>query len=376
MRFVTTLRSGIFGTLGLGAYLGLAVAVSVAGTWAFVGVGLAIVALLFGERLWVGTRRLTQLANGTSWRAIVARVSVVAKVSFGITAATTASLAAGAYLNPAAPLPIAGLVLVTATVVAVTRVRIPVVLHRILAVFVFGVLVVVTMSSLAINGASAPMSAGSDAWSATPADLVSAGVNNVWGVPAVAAIVAASSYRLKGRGGKWTLIPVLIFTGLLMVALRQLTTYRLALSQTPLLTVMDSADGTYARDVVVVGAVVTLWLAAYSVINGIGSQFCQLLGIHKAPGRIIVGLAALLLAIPRPDAAQTLWAAAVAIVLFIAAGLVATADFPFATVAATCAVIWLALIGAGASYGTEIVVIATAIVVSVGLGLVRRSAIR
>lgn len=260
LRTVDVVAAGTLSTVGAGLFLGLAPGASLAGAW--LPAALALAAVLAG--LSTVERKETVVA----WRIRVAAMADGAGVLGRVAAGAALGGAVGVYVSPL----VAPLMVIGVTAFTVTGIRLPVVVTRVAALMVLGVLTVVAVSCFAIAPETTP-SAATD-----PAGvLAAAGVLFVGFVgpevprrraPVVLGVVLAVSLAVA------------------VGALRQLGAPRLALSPAPLRDALAAADATPLTGLLTAGVLVA---CAFALTGALGRVKTMLAPPHAVPGTAIAG---------------------------------------------------------------------------------------
>lgn len=264
LRTVDVVAAGTLSTVGAGLFLGLAPGASLAGAW--LPVALVLAAVLAGLST---VEHKESRETVVAWRIRVAAVADGVGLLGRVAAGAALGGAVGVYVSPlVAPLFVMGV-----TAFTVTGFRLPVVVTRVAAVVVLGVLAVVAVASFAI----AP-----EVSAAAPA-------------PDPAGVIAAAGVLFVGFvGPEAPRRRALVVLGVVLVvslavavgALRQLGAPRLALSPAPLRDALAAADATPLTGLLTVGVVVA---CAFALLGSLGRVKTLLATRHAVPGTAVAG---------------------------------------------------------------------------------------
>ncbi len=260
LRTVDVVAAGTLSTVGAGLFVGLAPGASLAGAW--LPVALVLAAVLAG------------LSTVEHKESVVARRIRAAAVADGagllgrVAAGAALGGAVGVYVSPlVAPLFVMGV-----TAFTVTGFRLPVVVTRVAAVVVLGVLAVVAVACFAIAPEASP-----------------SGTTDPAGVIAAAGVLFVGFVGPEGsRRRALVVLGVVLVVSLAVAvaALRQLGAPRLALSPAPLRDVLAAADATPLTGLLTVGVVVA---CAFALAGSLGRVKTLLATRHAMPGTAVAG---------------------------------------------------------------------------------------
>jgi len=263
LRTVDVVAAGTLSTVGAGLFVGLAPGASLAGAW--LPAALVLAAVLAGLST-VEHQETREVLAG--WRIRAAAVADGAGLLGRVAAGAALGGAVGVYVSPlVAPLFVMGV-----TAFTVTGFRLPVVVTRVAAVVVLGVLAVVAVACFAI----AP--------EATPS-----GTTDPAGVIAAAGVLFVGFVGPEGpRRRALVVLGVVLVVSLAVAvaALRQLGAPRLALSPAPLRDVLAAADATPLTGLLTVGVVVA---CAFALAGSLGRVKTLLAARHAVPGTAVAG---------------------------------------------------------------------------------------
>lgn len=262
LRTVDVVAAGMLSTVGAGLFLGLAPGASLAGAW--LPAALVLAAVL------AGLSTVERKESVVAWRIRAAAVADGAGLLGRVAAGAALGGAVGAYAAPiVAPLFVMGV-----TAFTVTGVRLPVVVTRIAAVVVLGVLAVVAVACFAI----------------APEVSVAEPATDPAGVIAAAGLLFVGFVGPEvPRRRAFAVLGVVLAVSLAVAvgALRQLGAPRLALSPVPLRDALAAADATPLAGLLTAGVVVACAFALFGALRRIRTVLARTR--HAAAGTAVAG---------------------------------------------------------------------------------------
>jgi basic amino acid/polyamine antiporter, APA family len=260
---VDVVAAGMLSTVGAGLFLGLAPGASLAGAW--------LPAALLLAAVLAGLSTVERAEPVGAWRIRAAMLADGAGVLGRVAAGAALGGAVGAYVSPlVAPLFVMGI-----TAFTVTGIRLPVVVTRIAAVVVLGVLAVMAVACFAIAPEASVAPPAAD-----PAGVIAAaGVLFVGfvgpGVPRRRAFVVLG-------------VVLAVSLAVAVGALRQLGAPRLALSPAPLRDALAAADAAPLTGLLTVGVVVACAFALFAALGWVRTALAAR-SRHAVPGTAVAG---------------------------------------------------------------------------------------
>lgn len=262
LRTADVVAAGTVSAVGAGLFLGLAPGASLAGAW--LPVALVLAAVL------AGLSTVERKESVVGWRSRAAAVADGAGLLGRVAAGAALGGAVGVYVSPlVAPLFVMGV-----TAFTVTGIRLPVVVTRVAAVVVLGVLAVVAVACFAIAPEPTPTAATDPA-----------------GVIAAAGVLFVGFVGPEPPRRRTLVVLGVVLAVSLAVAvgaLRQLGAPRLALSPAPLRDALAAADAAPLTGLLTVGVVVA---CAFALAGALGRVRLVLAARtrHAVPGTAVAG---------------------------------------------------------------------------------------